>query len=181
MKKVFFGLALIAASAFSVMAGNNSQNPQAPQTVCTSKAVCASKNACCEKNAPKAKCVDVKSGCENKNFEGINLTNDQKAKISALNESLFSEEKICKNKELTKEQKNEIRKMKESKRAETRENYLKGIKEILTADQYVIFLENNYRNQGSQRFGNPMKAKKFKGKMKHHGRPECVKMEKTNK
>ena len=38
--------------------------------------------------------------------------------------------------------------MKESKRAETRENYLKGIKEILTADQYVIFLENNYRNQG---------------------------------
>ena len=29
MKKVFFGLALIAASAFSVMAGNNSQNPQA--------------------------------------------------------------------------------------------------------------------------------------------------------
>ena len=54
MKKVFFGLALIAASAFSVMAGNNSQNPQAPQTVCTSKAVCASKNACCEKNAPKA-------------------------------------------------------------------------------------------------------------------------------
>ena len=96
MKKVFFGLALIAASAFSVMAGNNSQNPQAPQTVCTSKAVCASKNACCEKNAPKAKCVDVKSGCENKNFEGINLTNDQKAKISALNESLFSEEKICK-------------------------------------------------------------------------------------
>lgn len=80
MKKVFFGLALIAASAFSVMAGNNSQNPQAPQTVCTSKAVCASKNACCEKNAPKAKCVDVKSGCENKNFEGINLTNDRKQK-----------------------------------------------------------------------------------------------------
>ena len=96
MKKVFFGLALIAASAFSVMAGNNSQNPQAPQTVCTSKAVCASKNACCEKNAPKAKCVDVKSGCENKNFEGINLTNDQKAKISALNESLFSEERSAK-------------------------------------------------------------------------------------
>ena len=99
MKKVFFGLALIAASAFSVMAGNNSQNPQALRQFALLRQFAHLRMHVVKKNAPKAKCVDVKSGCENKNFEGINLTNDQKAKISALNESLFSEEKICKNKE----------------------------------------------------------------------------------
>ena len=181
MKKVFFGLALIAASAFSVMAGNNSQNPQAPQTFALLRQFAHLRMHVVKRMRRRLNVWMSNPDVRIKTLKGLTSPMTRKQKISALNESLFSEEKICKNKELTKEQKNEIRKMKESKRAETRENYLKGIKEILTADQYVIFLENNYRNQGSQRFGNPMKAKKFNGKMKHHGRPECVKMEKTNK
>lgn len=82
-------------------------------------------------------------------FDGIELTADQQQRLQVLRQGLGpvmpqSYDKSKEDKKLTKEQKQAIRKEKAAKKEEAKKNYLKGVKEILTPDQYVVFLENVY-------------------------------------
>lgn len=84
-------------------------------------------------------------------FDGVQLTNDQQAKLAELQKGLGpvqltpeEQAKIKENPNLTPEQKKQLKEEKKAKKMEAKKNYLKGVKEILTPDQYVIFLENVY-------------------------------------
>ena len=84
-------------------------------------------------------------------FDGIQLTEEQQQKLQVLRQGLGPVEltpqqqaKIPENKNLTKEQKQQLKKERKAKKLEAKKNYLKGVKETLTPDQYVIFLENCY-------------------------------------
>ncbi len=85
--------------------------------------------------AAKCSADSCVTACESVLFEGITLTPDQQTKIKALKESAAKErgEKIKAD-----------RTAKAGARKEARKGYLKNMKEILTPDQYVIFLENAY-------------------------------------
>ena len=78
-------------------------------------------------------------------FKGIQLTADQQQRLQVLREGLgpVMPEKQAGQK-LTDEQKKQMRQQMTAKRKEAKQNYLKGVKEILQPDQYVMFLENVY-------------------------------------
>lgn len=84
-------------------------------------------------------------------FDGIQLTPDQQQRLQVLQQGLgpvvldkAQQEKIPMNKDLTPEQKKQLKEEKKAQKQEAKKNYLKGVKETLTPDQYVIFLENCY-------------------------------------
>ncbi|MCH5224718.1 MAG: hypothetical protein J1D77_01920 [Muribaculaceae bacterium] len=84
-------------------------------------------------------------------FDGIQLTDDQQQKLQVLQQGLGPVEltpeqqaQIPENKNLTPEQKKQIMEERQAKKLEAKKNYLKGVKETLTPDQYVVFLENCY-------------------------------------
>lgn len=84
-------------------------------------------------------------------FDGIQLTDDQQQKLQVLQQGLgpveLSKEQLSKipqNPNLTPEQKKQLMQERQSKKLDVKKNYLNGVKEILTPDQYVVFLENVY-------------------------------------
>ena len=166
MKKVFLSLALLSASAFSIMA-------QAPAQTCTDQAQCAQKEQC----AKKTECGKKDRAC--KVFSGINLTEEQKTKLAALREGKCTAkagkcDKVAGNdgqqkEKLSKEQIQQMRKERAEKHQNARKEYLVQVKEILEPDQYVVFLENCYllQDNGGPKMNSPKMAhasKKFDGK-----------------
>lgn len=108
-------------------------------------------------------------------FDGIQLTEDQQQKLQVLQRGLGpvmldkeQQARIPENKDLTPEQRKQLKEEREAKKMEAKKNYLNGVKETLTPEQYVIFLENVYlyapQNQGngngSMRGGRPVQAPK---------------------
>lgn len=84
-------------------------------------------------------------------FDGVQLTADQQQRLQVLRQGLgpvvLDKEQmknIPENPNLTPEQKAQLKKERKAKKQEAKKNYLNGVKEILTPDQYVIFLENCY-------------------------------------
>ena len=84
-------------------------------------------------------------------FDGVQLTDDQQQRLQVLQQGLGpvqlspeQQAKIPENKNLTPEQKKQLKNERKAKKQEAKKNYLNGVKEILTPDQYVIFLENCY-------------------------------------
>ncbi|MCH5234191.1 MAG: hypothetical protein J1E16_02785 [Muribaculaceae bacterium] len=84
-------------------------------------------------------------------FDGVQLTPDQQQRLQVLQQGLGpvelskkQMENIPENPNLTAEQKKQLAKERKAKKLEAKKNYLNGVKEILTPDQYVIFLENVY-------------------------------------
>ena len=84
-------------------------------------------------------------------FDGIQLTADQQQRLQVLREGLGPVQltpemkaKIKENPNLTPEEKAQLKAERKAKKMEAKKNYLNGVKEILTPDQYVIFLENVY-------------------------------------
>lgn len=164
MKKVFLSLALLSASAFSIMA-------QTPAQTCTDPAQCANKEQC-------AKVERDGKGRDSKAFEGINLSDEQKTKLAALRQGKCTAKddkaKMAgkdgeQREKLSKEQVQQMRKERAEKHQNARKEYLVQVKEILTPDQYVVFLENCYMlqdNNGPKMNGPKMAhaAKKFDGK-----------------
>ena len=76
------------------------------------------------------------------------------------------EEKVYGDKKnLTDEQKQQLKEEKKAKKTEAKRNYLNGVKEVLTPEQYVVFLENFYiytpDNKGKAAIGG--KAKMSRG------------------
>lgn len=135
---------LVAASALVLSAtAVSAQNP---------KAKVAAKDSTCMMK----KCDNSKQGpCL---FDNLNLTDAQKAKIKALRESQIKARQ---------EKKQEAR----NQRDNARKNYLANLKTILTPEQYVQFLENNYLT-GAKHGGKDMKRDGRKGgkDMKRDGR-----------
>ena len=139
MKKTLLSLALMAVAAIPAFGQNNA---------CPAAKDCAPK-ACPE---AKAKCDKQKPDCCLPCFDGLNLTDAQKTKIRDLRQACDSVRKAC---------------MAEKK--ENRVKYLSDLKQILTPDQYVKFLENNFINQTPGRKPQALKAAKV-GKAGKDGR-----------
>ena len=131
MKKLFFGLALFAATTFGALA----QNPGsfAPQT-------CPEGRQQCDKI--KGECPKEKGNCEAKQkcnpFENLDLTAEQKIKLDELKAKCAAERDT---------QKLEGDKAKAENKGQ---KMLEEVKKILTPEQYVKFLENNFLANGKQ-------------------------------
>ncbi|MCH5229664.1 MAG: hypothetical protein J1F12_06705 [Muribaculaceae bacterium] len=93
-------------------------------------------------------------------FDGIQLTNDQQQRLQVLQQGLgpvrldkAQQERIPENPNLTPEQKKQLKSEKKAQKQAAKKKYLNGVKEVLTPEQYVIFLENCYlftpENQGT--------------------------------
>lgn len=149
MKKVIFSVAMLAASSMPIFASGNPQQP-----ICNQAQTCVR--------------ADSGQKCGNQEFEGINLTEEQKTKLADLRESTFncSKRKAAgeSGKDASGQQMKALKKEMRESRRETRKKYLDGVKSILTADQYILFLENNYvrhdGHKGISNVGMPHKGKK---------------------
>lgn len=127
MKKKILSIALVLAGLMGTSA--MAQSPSTPQQVA--------------QTAPAA----AKANKMANPFEGLNLSEKQQAELKALREGCKAERQKIAEKERA-----EKKEMKEQRKKDTKE-YLAKVKEILTPDQYVQFLENAYLNQGGRPFG----------------------------
>ena len=202
MKKVIFSLAILAASTFAAMA--TPANPTASNTIASTEQTVAEKSEKSEKSAKvkgerkqRSKMSDADKAKRNeamamKRFDGLDLTDAQKQKLTDLHAGMKKEKKSDlradagdteqkaradrkredwakrkverANKEnavdrsqLTDEQKAKLDEMKarrnemKEKRKESRANYLSQVKQILTPEQYTLFLENNVAINGDRK------------------------------
>lgn len=115
----------IAAFALAATIGLGSMTAMADDNVKKNDANCGIQSICC--------------------LQGINLTEKQQAEIAALQAS--------KQKQLQerRDQRDKNRKEKAGMRQTERKNYLAEMKKILTPEQYVQMLENNFVNGKSMR------------------------------
>lgn len=155
MKKSVLGLAIAAMSftAFSTMAQTTACNNTAS---CNNEQVCTANTAC-----TKGECAL---------FDGLNLTDTQKAQLQKLNaDRKASREQLAK---ARKESKMRTDSAARADRRASKKQYLEEVKAIIGPDQYVTFLENVYINGGNgQRPGNKAAfAKENRGKA-HAMRP----------
>lgn len=193
MKKVFLGLAILATSAFGMMAQNSSDNTSSTpkcQTVCPGSKVCNDACTCDCANTQNCTCpqecrqiCDNKQLCDKKGkcpfekeFAGLNLNDEQKAKIQKLfadrkaeRAKAFAERKAeGKNKKemkiegrkenrhnLDDQKRKEMRANLKAQRLEDQKKFLGEIKSILTPEQYTQFLENNFYAKADGGKGKP--------------------------
>lgn len=103
-------------------------------------------------------------------FDGVQLTDDQQQRLQVLQQGLGpvqlskkQQERIPENKNLTEEQKKQLKAERKAQKLEAKKNYLNGVKEILTPEQYIIFLENVYlyTPDGQGKNSTVSKTKKF--------------------
>lgn len=143
MKKVIvsmmMGMALIAGG--SVFA----QAPANGTTGATTQTSCCNANGQCTTTPAKAARTQFNP------FDGIQLTDDQQQRLQVLQQGLGpvvltpeEKAKVKENSNLTPEQKRQLKEEKRAQKKEAKKKYLSGVKEILTPDQYVVFLENCY-------------------------------------
>lgn len=156
MKKTVLGLAIAAMSftAFGTMAQTTNNNNAV--ATCNNEQVCTANTKC-----PKGEC---------NLFEGLNLTETQKAQLQKLNANRkASREQLAK---ARKENKMRTDSAARADRRASKKQYLEEVKAIIGPDQYVTFLENVYINGGNgQRPGNKAAfAKENRGKA-HAMRP----------
>lgn len=171
MKKVIFGLALLAATSMTTFAQtpNNNACCNVPQTECVPDSFC---NVPCD---PCGLPLDLA-------LQGLNLTTEQNNKLVDLQSSFKKQQKVAKEgrkcgsdsikndrQKPTKEQVQAHRKAMREKKAESRKNYLAGVKGILTPDQYVTYLENVYVYQAPNQGKAGKPGKMDKAGRKGHG------------
>lgn len=164
MKKSILSLAIVIASSVAFSAVAQNQDQAAPQNKEAKKAD--------KQNHAKAPNI----------FEGLNLTEKQKAQLKELAPQKPTKEQReqmkAKKMEASKEkktQKMEAAKKKIAERLQSRREYLAKIKSILTPEQYIQFLENNYVN------GSKLQAKKSDRKSGKKFAGKMVKKSKSNK
>lgn len=113
------------------------------------------------------------------NFASLNLNDSQKAKIQALNESRRASAREMKEKARAARALGDTTfVINENGFAEVQTKYLKGLHEILTEDQYVQFLENNYVNTAHQQ--KAPKGRSMKNKPRVHKAKGSVKTPKSD-
>lgn len=132
MKKLFVAAiaAIISFGGMNTFAQTEIQNPvQKEQT------------GKCTEN----KCNADKKQCNQKAFEGIQLTADQQTRINELNQK--QAQKMKEARAQMKDRKKEMKKQCAESRKAAKREYLNEIKQILTPEQYVAYLENIALNQ----------------------------------
>ena len=164
MKKKILSVALIAMSlvTFNGMAQSqakeNLDKNNLGATVCDQQCP-----------APQGEC---RSCCQGP-FDGMNLSDVQKAKIKELNTKMQDSRR--KQLEVRKDTKLRNDSLRRQERATAKKQYLEEVKSIIGPDNYVIFLENFYINGGVGRkdaMGNRREMMRPQGKRadaRHHG------------
>lgn len=155
MKKKIFGLAMIA---ISLAAFNGMAQSSAPDTKTCKENVCKEKADCKMKK-------DGKKMKENKicAFEGLNLTDAQKAQLKELNSKRNEARKAQGEARKQEKQRNDSAIM--AQRKAEKKAYLEEVKAIIGPDQYVIFLENMVMNGGGRDMQKAAMHKGMKPKM----------------
>ncbi len=157
MKKKILSLAIVAMS-MTAFTGFAQKPCDKAQKECTEQ-------QCCKKEAKgdKGACL----------FEGLTLTDAQKAQLKELNQTRRAARKEAAESKKADKQRNDSTRL-ANRRAE-KQDYLKQVKEIVGPEQYVIFLENFYINGGNKQ--KPAKATIAQGRMaKGHGMRDAQKM-----
>ena len=178
MKKVILSLAIFAATSLSMIAANdnnaNASNNEKTRTECAKD----KKGECPGKKGFKGDRSDNKEGKGMKAFDGLNLTDTQKTKLEELRKEFKAkkesgvkkdENRKDKKDQLTAEQKQQMKAEKQAKRQEAKQNYLNGVKSILTPEQYTQFLENNFKIAGHHHKGMKKGGKQMKGEKGQKG------------
>ena len=169
MKIKFLSLAIVASALLSVFAIPSKAQENAKETVAIENSSKDSKDE--SKKERKANSIMRLNA---KMFEGIDLTDEQKEKIEALQASLRPEKvekKDDETKEMVSDEEKKFRAMeKVAKMKEGRAKYLEGLKKILTPDQYVKFLENNFLNQTDSKKMDPRNPKVMKDPRERGGK-----------
>lgn len=155
MKKKILGLALIAMSfvTFTSMAQSNSSDSS---TTRQEKVNTTKENR--KGNRP-----------EKNPFEGMNLTETQKSQLKQLDEKRRTEHRqkaeARKAEKTAKAGKNNQadKAAKMAERRAARKAYLAEVKAIIGPEQYVVFLENMYADNGGHRHGNKAAVGQGKG------------------
>lgn len=142
MKKKILSALVITAALFSTTPAFAA--PRGAKAKCDSPAACTPR-ACCDSVKGKLPCP----------FEGLELTDAQKEKLKAIKRPACPDKRACADSLKTKDRPALTPEQKRAKRIEGRTGYLKSVKEILTPEQYVKFLENSFVNS-------PVKGKKDK-------------------
>lgn len=145
MKKTVIGISLLMAGLFGsqMMALTTATTPDAKQ--------CPNKEQCAKQGKGR------KGECPNP-FASLNLTADQQTKLNALKEEQQKarEAKMAQKKEQKaekKEQKAQDREAARAAKVQAKKDYLGKVKEILTPEQYVEFLEVSFVNAQPQQKG----------------------------
>ena len=105
-----------------------------------------SKTECCSKQK-SGQCDRQKTKPDF--FEGITLSADQQAKLDKIKTDRQAKMKAAR--EQAKQAKQQRKQQKTEARKASQKEYLAEIKEVLTPDQYVVFLENIVVNQPQQK------------------------------
>lgn len=159
MKKTILGMAIMAIALVAPVAiaqNPNGNNKAKVAKEMVSKTDCKAQVAC-----------QNPQGCE---FAELNLTDAQKEQLKASKQRYRAAKKdlFNKSKETAKEERDSIRKEIAKQNRELKKAHLNEIKAILTADQYVEFLENNYLNAPNDKGQRPGKIRKGPKSQKEH-------------
>ena len=183
MKKIFLSVlmagALICGGTAFAQTPTDGNSGATKQTECCKDAKGAKKD---KKDGKSKKGTKGLKG-EKKNkpkfnpFDGVQLTDDQQQRLQVLRQGIGPVQltpemkaKIKENPNLTPEQKAQLKAERKAKKLENKKKYLNGVKEILTPEQYVVFLENVYlyTPKADKNFKGPKDARKagkdFKGR-----------------
>ncbi len=162
MKKIIIALSVLAASTLGLSAQNQTQN---------------NKTAGQPNKEMAKKHVDGKKQKGANPFDGLNLTEQQRKQLTDLRTQ-------SKAKKAANDSTQRARRAEHAAKAKTmRADYLKSVKAILTPDQYVKFLENNYVNAGKghkKGYGGKAFAKDGR-KHKGHAKGKNKEMSRTKK
>ncbi|MDE6556528.1 MAG: hypothetical protein K2K55_06145 [Duncaniella sp.] len=152
MKKKVLSLAVLMASVFTF--GSMAQTTDVQKD---------NSRPCKEAKCQKAGKADIERQSPNP-FEGINLSADQQTRLQAVRETAKMQRKALKAEKEAKKSADRADRLAQMKK--NRQDYLVQIKEILTPEQYVTFLENVYVQQAPMfKKGGMHKGSMDKGKM----------------
>lgn len=144
MKKKILSIAILAMSlvSFSCVAKTQDTNTETQRT-----------------ENVKGNRADKKEQRERKNpYEGLNLTDAQKAKLQQLDENRKAQREQMKQQRKNDQTRDKAARM-EARKA-SQKAYLDEVKAIIGPDQYVVFLENLYMNGGGDRGGKAMQQRR---------------------
>lgn len=193
MKKTILGLAVLAMSIMPAVAASQTQSSDNSVKIENSgkgnykgdkskKGKKDIKGKKCKegKNCKdgKQKCKGMKGECkkiynDSVNFESLNLNATQKAKIKALNDARRTSARELRENARKARATGDTSFVFDGSQVELLQSkYLKDLREVLTADQYVQFLENNYvkNSVGQKGMGPKVRKGEMKGAFGKDGR-----------
>ena len=160
---LLFGLTAISVSAQDA---TTAQTPETEQ--CTPDCHGKKHKKACKADCKEGKRKDIRAE-KHDPFAGLDLTEEQKTQLNAVKEDMKAERKAAAEQAKVEGKDNKDRKDPRARRAEmekVKADYLAKVKAILTPDQYVTFLENNFLS-GIGFDGKHGKFKDDKGGKKH--------------